>query len=50
LADGVSSIAGLQGRLTEAEAATYWVGSFINKQSFGAFFDQKEKGKCNPGE
>lgn len=49
LADDVSSIAGFQGHLTEAKTATYCAGSFINKQSLGAFLDQREKGKFNPG-
>ena len=49
LADDVSSIAGFQGHLTEAKSATYCAESFINKQSLGAFWDQREKGKFNPG-
>ena len=39
-----------KGHLTESEAATYCAGRFINKQSFGAFFDQREEGERNPGE
>lgn len=50
LADDVSSIAGFQGHLTEAKAATYRAASSINKQSLGAFLDRREKEKFNPSQ
>jgi len=50
LADDVSSIAGFQGHLTEVETVTFYAGSVVNKQSFGTFFYQREKGYCGSGE
>ena len=43
LADNVSSIAAFWSYVTEAKAATYCAGRFINKNYIGAFFGSKRK-------